>query len=350
MSDTSNSNGSSNGAKHAAASSALDKLAPTQRRGDVTLKTREERLDTKALEAWMIRESAPGKGRRRVVLFTLSARQGESKKEIAPITEGEVKKSLGDDARREAIGEIVRDFDRASWEWAKSGSNRGAQSFVAGGHKDDNPDTEWHVAFPFSVTPPSEVRENFEGSEKPDKDGVIAGLLREKDTILRMWSKDSQQDRDRLLDELKSARDHNEELYRMRLEWAAQRETLADGAALRQIQVRKTEFELEVQNKIVIELMNRGLPFLAKLLGEPADPMGESTAVKAALALSPKKIAMLFENITPEEEKELSPLLAVMLDRMPEQKKALVLQAMQERSAEGALVIDTTPAPEGASK
>jgi hypothetical protein len=342
MTATNGQNGTTEKAAEAA-SSALAKLAPSSR-GAISLRTREERLDARALTAWMLAESSPKKGRRRSVLFTLSARLGGGKKELSPITEGDVAKSLGDDARRERIAEIVADFDRASWEWAKSEANRGAQPFVVGGHKDDNPDTEWHVAFPFSVTPPSEARENFEGSERPDKDGVIAGLLREKDTLLRLWSKDSQQDKDRMLEELKSAREHNEALYQMRLEWAAQRETLADGAALRNIQVKKTEFELEVQNKIVIELMNRGLPFLAKLLGEP-DGGAADPSVKIALALSPKKIAGLLEGMTPAEEEVLSPLLAVMLERMPEGKKAEVLRCMQERSAAGALVIDTSGAP-----
>lgn len=330
----------SNGTAQKAAALALAALPGG---GALTANTTVEILDRDELVTWMRLNADPKRGKRRCVLFSLGARHGE--KGVTAITEGDVGKSLGDAQRNAQIDAIAADFDRASTAWVKAHGR--LLGFVVGGHKDDDPDTDAHVAFPFTLTPPAGVRENFEGREASDLAGAVAWHHRTLDTVLRLWSKDGQQDKDRMLLELQSARQHNEELTRIRKEGIDEHQRLADGAMLRELTVEEKRLSLDIQRQLSEVLISKGLPMIGAALGASApDPM-----LELATALTPDEIVALMQMIKkgpPEREKQLGPAVASALKRLPDEKKAAIAQRMFALEAEGELVIDSVP--EGATE
>lgn len=339
----SSSNGTTNGKSELAlarAARAAIKLEPPG--GSAHLETRRDKLDKEALRKWMETQAHPRRQKRQSVLFTLAYRT--DKGGVGSITEFDVPKRMGELEREDAISEAVDTFDRAAEAWVRNSSK--PQGFFVGGHIDTDPATNAHVTFPFNYSPPPEVRENFEGTEKADPSGALGQYQRTLDTLLRGMMADRQEEKAQRLAERDSDRRHIEELMRIRVEMHDKHETLANGAALRAVQVKKTELEMEVQHKLTMALLSWGLPMVAKVLGADEASVGGNVFAEFAKSLEPDQVIKLlaaFEGLTPEQEKLLEPIHAALFANLSKAKKDVVAAKMEEMEANGEIVVDVEP-------
>jgi hypothetical protein len=298
-----------------------------------------EVLDRVELVEWMRYHADPARKKRRCMLFSLGARHGE--KQVTAITEGVVEARLGDSARHAQIDAIASDFDRASMAWVKHvGSTLG---FLVGGHVNDDKETESHVGFPFTLTPPQGVRNNFGGgSTRPDLEGALGHAHRTIDNILGLWSEDGNKEKDRLLDELKNARLHNEELTRIRVESIERTERLADGAALREVTVEEKRLSLDIMRQLSFVLIDKGLPLLGKALGGSEGNM----ALELLDNMTPEQIVDLLksiENGPPGQVERFGPFVQAAMRSLPDEKKKAIAKRMAELEARGEIIVEAGP-------
>lgn len=206
------------------------------------------------------------------------------------------------------------------------------------------------TTFPFSVTPPVGVRENFEGNEKPTAEGALGAMQRTLDTTLRnveattaKMMKGYESWNEKLIDKLT-------ETFEIITVQNRQLQDAEDRRQTRQAEANKAAFELEVQSSIKDAIETKVLPIVellvkAKLGVLPAQTIPESlpqgqpqpdpaalVATVKALGLDPRQLGRFVSDLRPEQNQMLRPLLTELAQGMSPADQNELLRVVTEET------------------
>lgn len=310
-----------NGSGSSAPSSALA-LHATQLAGP----TVQRDLDRDDLAEWMWLKSSPSQKSDRAVLFALS--HDHEKTGRSPITHARVPKALSDEERQRAIAEGVREFARAAQNYAATFPT--IQRFFVGAVASERIDADAVCEYPFLVSPPDDVAAGFyQKSEEPSASALVGHCQRLLDKVLSIHAAGVQNMLNLLADEKRDLLADNRQLSREHWDMRKQCEELLDAKAFRDVTTRKMLMDQELHQKLYMQAFKYGGALLERYLKLPAS--GEKhPLLQLAESLSPEQLVPFARSLDAQQQETFAPMLAHILDTMPEDKKTRMARAIEE--------------------
>ncbi len=204
--------------------------------------------------------------------------------------------------------------------------------------------------FPFSVTPPPGVRENFEGNEKPNAEGALGAMQRTLDTKMRV----DQATVDKMMKGYEQWNEHlmNKvtELVEINVQHYRQLQEAEDRKATRVAEANKAAFELETRAMIVDNINKYVVPTVALVLkaklglvdavpalgeGGEAQPNAASLiATVRALKLKPKQLGAFVADLDKDQQDMLQPLVLELSAGMTKAEQHELVAVIEAKTAE----------------
>lgn len=203
------------------------------------------------------------------------------------------------------------------------------------------------TSFPFRVTPPLGVRENYEGNEKATAEGALGSMQRTLDTSMRAMQAGNEKMQkgyetwnEHILNKLT-------EVLEINIAQSRQLQEAEDRKATRAIEAKKAEFALETQAMIVETIQKQVVPVAALMvkaklgivqavpaLGEgEADPAALIATVKA-LKLTPRQLGNFVADLDEAQQEQLRPLVVELSGGMSKAEQHALLAVISAKDAE----------------
>jgi len=341
------------------------KLA-SRRLGYSTPSMAEDSFPRERLIGWMREWSLPSKGSRRCVVFSLSREGVLPTDDHLDLTHVEAPAVHVAESERERIHAANADeLGRAAEALCRTAGRR--STFFVRGHEQpppletpkpgEEPDplrVPPRITFPFTLTPPDGVRDNYEGGELPSNLGVTATMQRHSDTSLRMSQMSQGQVIDVLLEHNRQLMSWNLQARELQMKADALIQDLADRKQERDIRAKEAAFSLAIKEEAfevvktqvvpaalavvrqrygigVRELESQRAPS-PELPAAPAD--GAIMAMLASAKIGPKQLGALLPTLSKEQIGALQPVLYALADAMSPEDRAefnAIVDAERER-------------------
>lgn len=313
-------------------------------------------FDAERIAEWILEKSDPTLGSSQAVTFTLSHVTDD--KGLEALTPATVDKKLQGPAREERVQKVVDQFHVLAQTVANC-FPRLPSRFVLGAHLKPGPNVPAHEQTMFLVRPDKDATDAYDFSDLQDAAGALANMQR----IVTEFSRERRADLDRYREWNREVLDWARESMNAQVRLTRETQEALDASALRKVAVEKMTFELEVQRRALDTLVAAGVPLLnawiaSKTLqlapsaqaGKPSSGAngagsagagsngtssngassngaanGVATAAPAIAAgpiIEPMKVYEIFEKLPREQQEQFLPMLELVFERLPDDKRA----------------------------
>lgn len=303
------------------------------------------RLDREALADWVRHYLQPGE--QRCTTFCLQRDDpatGLKPHAVATILPPKQGKKHTQVEEEEFAQQIVERFDRTATAIAEQYPRNSL--FFVGACKTNDADLHPIDEFPFTVSPPPEVLASFhQRGEDVSLPSIVGTIQRHADTAIRSKDSNIQDCMNRMQEDLHFTKSLNRELMTEIFEMAKERNVLLDEQASRNIRVEKERLDMQLRQKLILDVVTGYLLPLAKeyvrartgLTGAKVD----SKVVETLASLEPTwflKIVNLLNQLPDDQREAFAPVLRLVQDSMSqEQKNKMMAAAMADAETQAAL-------------
>lgn len=297
-------------------------------------------LSEERLASWLYEKSSPEMGAFRCSYYLLIHMSERGPDEVTGVV---VAREL-DDASR-----ALR-CDRAAGELASaakpiaSGYTRPQQFRIAAFLKAApvntkmGRDQEPEHKYIFLVPPDPQIAQALQ-DEASTAASIIGNLTRAVTSANSQLASNMQEMQTRMGEQNIAFMGHIERLLKEKWEETVKTQGLANEAALRDIQVQKSKYELEVMHKCEVAFIRYLAPVIGKVveakMGVSVE-QGDHPLLQLAESLTPEQLLRFIDSMTDEQQAMFAQMAGVLVDRMPLEKKERFYQLIQENAAKKA--------------